>query len=66
MLSVYADDSSDEKGERTFAVAGIIGTQEEWDAIKLKWVKRTSGKIFHAADCESGYGDYKGIPRIQA
>jgi hypothetical protein len=65
MLSVYADDSSDEKAERIFAVAGIIATQEEWDAIKLKWISCTGGKIFHATDCESGYGDYKGISREQ-
>jgi len=62
MLSVYADDSSDEKSERIFAVAGIIGTQEEWDIIKPKWENRTGGKIFHATDCESGHGDFKGIP----
>lgn len=62
MLSVYADESCDAKCERTFAVAGIIGTQEEWDWLEVKWLKRTDGKIFHAADCESGHGDYKGIP----
>jgi hypothetical protein len=65
MLSVYGDDSSDETGVRTFAVAGIVGTQEEWDAIKPAWVKATGGKIFHAADCESCKGDYKGISKDQ-
>lgn len=65
MLCVYGDDSSDEKGVRTFAVAGIAGTQEEWDAIKPAWMACTGGKIFHATDCESGYGDYKGIPKIE-
>lgn len=63
MLSVFGDESSDETGQRTFAVAGIMGTQEEWDALEVNWLKRTGGKIFHATDCESGYGDYKDIPK---
>lgn len=63
MLSVFGDESSDESGQRTFAIAGIMGTQEEWDALEVKWLKRTGGKIFHATDCESGYGDYKDIPK---
>jgi len=61
MLTAYADESSDAKGERIFAVAGVMGTQEEWDALEIDWVRQTGGKIFHATDCESGYGNYKGI-----
>ena len=63
MLIVHADDSSDEKGERFFSVAGVMGTQEEWNALEIDWLKRTGGKIFHATDCESGYGDYKEISK---
>jgi len=63
MLTVYGDESSDAKGVRTFAVAGILGTQDEWDTLKSAWVETTKGKIFHATDCESGYGQYNGIPR---
>lgn len=63
MLTVYADDSTDAKGERIFAVAGVMGTQEEWDELEIKWASRTGGKIFHATDCESGYGIYKNISR---
>ena len=29
IMLAYADDSSDEKGERIFAIASIMGTQEE-------------------------------------
>jgi hypothetical protein len=65
MLTVYGDDSSDAAGVRTFAVAGVMATQEEWDILKPEWIKCTRGKIFHATDCESGYGVYKGIPRDQ-
>jgi hypothetical protein len=62
MFTVYADESTDAKSERIFAVAGVMGTQEEWDELEIKWVARTGGKIFHATDCESGYGAYKNIP----
>lgn len=65
VFTVYGDESSDTRGVRTFAVAGIIGTQDEWDELKPVWTERTGGKIFHATDCESGYGDYKGIPKDQ-
>lgn len=65
MLSVFADDSSDEKCESIFAIAGIMGTEEEWDAFEVNWVRITGGKIFHATDCESGYADYKNIPHKQ-
>jgi hypothetical protein len=61
-LRAYCDDSADGSGERTFAFAGIVGTQEEWDEIKRAWLTCTEGKEFHGTNCESGYGDYKGIP----
>lgn len=63
MLSAYGDDSSDEKRERIFVVAAVMGYQEEWDKLEIKWLTRTNGKIFHATDCESGYGDYRYIPK---
>lgn len=61
-LRDYCDDSADGSGMRTFAFAGIVGTQEEWDEIKPAWLKCTGGKEFHGTNCESGHGDYKGIP----
>lgn len=65
VLTVYADESHDKKCEHIFAVAGIMGTQEDWDALEVDWVATTEGKIFHATDCESGYKDYKDIPKDQ-
>ncbi len=59
MLVVYGDESSDKTGARVFAVAGLIGRQEEWDDLEKSWIKRTGGKIFHAADCDSDEGDFK-------
>ncbi len=43
MLSVYADESSDERKERVFAVAGLIGNDELWESLEVKWNARTSG-----------------------
>ncbi len=66
MLCAYGDDSSDEKGVRTFAVAGIVGTQEEWDTVKPAWEEATEGRIFHATDNQSGKGKvYKDIPKVK-
>jgi hypothetical protein len=62
VLTVYGDESSDEKEQRIFCVVGIWGRQEEWDKLDSKWMKRTNGIPFHAADCESGHGPYKDIP----
>jgi hypothetical protein len=58
MLSVFGDDSTDEKKERVFAVAGVAGTQEEWRELKVKWLEKTKGVIFHATDCESDQEDF--------
>lgn len=63
VLAAFGDESHDEKMQRVFVVAGIAGSQEEWDALEVNWVKRTNGKIFHASDCESGLEDYKDVPR---
>lgn len=65
MLCVYGDDSSDEKGVRTFAVAGIVGTQEEWDAITPAWIEATEGRIFHATDNQSGKKIYESISKAK-
>jgi hypothetical protein len=63
MLIAYGDESTDGTGKEIFAIAGLLGTQEEWDAVESAWLERTQGKIFHATDCLSGYGSYKGIPK---
>lgn len=63
MLAVYGDESHDDKEQRIYAVGGIMGTQEAWDSVESLWFAITEGKIFHAADCESGYGAYYSIAR---
>jgi hypothetical protein len=62
MLSVYGDESSDQRQDRFFAVGGIIGNDQQWDALKSKWVERTGGIPFHANHCDSNYGVYRDIP----
>src|SRR5437016_3948011 len=59
MLTVYGDESTDEKNESVFAVAGLIGTDQEWADLEAKWKARMGGIVFHAADLESGHGDFK-------
>lgn len=59
-LRAVCDDS---KNARTVAFAGIVGTQEEWDVIRTRWLDCTKGKEFHSSNCETGHKDYKGIPK---
>lgn len=58
MLLVYGDESMDETQQRVCAVAGIIGTEEQWKALEWEWVKFTYGCPFHANECDSDHGDY--------
>jgi len=59
MLTVFGDESYDEKKQRVYAVSGLSGTQQEWDDIEKKWIQRTGGVPFHASECEAGRGAYK-------
>jgi hypothetical protein len=60
MLLAYGDESMDEKRKRVCAVAAIVGTKEQWEAIETAWLARTKGVPFHAKDCDvnPGRGDY--------
>jgi hypothetical protein len=58
VLSVFGDESIDESQRRVFAVAGLFGSEAQWDALEVKWKTRTNGIAFHAADCESDQRDY--------
>jgi len=56
VLLVYGDESMDQ--ERICAVAGVIGTEEQWDWIEPIWKSITGGVPFHANDCEGCFGDF--------
>ncbi len=62
MINIYGDESADSKSERVYAVAALHGTQEQWEKLRILWRERLGDKVFHAADCESGYGDFRGVP----
>lgn len=58
---IYGDESQDSRKERVIAIAGLLGDGGQWTALKDAWATRTGGTRFHAADCESGYGEYRGV-----
>jgi hypothetical protein len=62
VILVYGDESMDETRQRVCAVAGLIGTEEQWDALGWKWTRRTNGVPFHGNDCDSDQGDYETRP----
>jgi hypothetical protein len=62
MLLVYGDESMDETKQRVCAVAGLIGTEEQWNALEWHWIRYTNGVPFHGNDCDSDHGDYAGRP----
>jgi hypothetical protein len=51
-LNVYADESAND-GRSVFAVAAVVGTEDEWAVAIREWLRRTRGLPFHAAKCES-------------
>jgi hypothetical protein len=57
--TVHGDESVDGTSSRVFAVAGIFGTQHEWDDLSARWFRATGGVDFHAAECESDLGDFQ-------
>jgi hypothetical protein len=57
MASIFGDESADETAQRVFAVAGLVGTEEQWNALTEKWVVATGGKEFHAAEWETEYAN---------
>jgi hypothetical protein len=62
MLFVYGDESMDETQQRVCAVAGLIGTERQWNALEWQWAQRTNGVPFHGNDCDSDHGDYASRP----
>ncbi len=58
VIYVYGDESMDEKKERVSALAAIVGTKEQWEAIESEWIERNKGIPFHANNCDSDQGEY--------
>ena len=55
MASIFGDESADKHCQIVFAVAGIIGTEAQWDDLVREWDFWTEGKEFHAAEWEMEY-----------
>jgi hypothetical protein len=60
LLSVFGDESADETEQRVFAVGGVIGDEDRWNWLEERWIICNEGTPFHATDCDSDGGDYKG------
>jgi hypothetical protein len=58
MVSAFGDESADQTQQRTFAVAGIVASDDEWERLEEAWCERTNNIPFHATDCESDQGTY--------
>lgn len=58
IVPVFGDESADETTQRVFAVGGVVGTEEHWEALERSWLARCEGIKFHAKDCESDQGDF--------
>lgn len=65
LYSAFGDESHDEANARVFAVAGLFGSEDDWNSHNGKWLARTGGKIFHASDCETDQGDFAGIDHAE-
>lgn len=53
MASIFGDESADQKAERVFAVAAIMGTDKQWEDFVPEWLAITEGQEFHAAEWET-------------
>lgn len=62
MYAAFGDESHDEASERVYAVAGLFGDDNQWAALEDKWLQRTEGRVFHAADCETDHGVFSDRP----
>lgn len=58
MSLIFGDESADGTKRRTFAISGLIAAPDVWEHFRKAWLRRTGGKIFHAADCEGDHGDF--------
>ena len=58
LYNVFGDESTDEDHQRVYAVAGLIGSETDWDKTVEAWTARTGGLTFHAVDCETDQNEF--------
>lgn len=59
VLSAFGDDSADETHQRVFCVAGVVGSESDWQHVEEQWRSRLGCRVFHATDCESDRKDFR-------
>ena len=64
MYSIFGDESAD-ANKNFFGVAALFGSKQDWAAAESQWIARIGGKVFHAADCESGKQEFAANSREQ-
>lgn len=62
VLTAFGDESSDARKERVFVVVSVVGDSAAWKKAEGAWRPLLKGRVFHAADCESGHGAFKDTP----
>ena len=65
VLLVFGDESADETKERAFAVAGVVGSEQQWASLETQWIARCAGVPFHAKECDSNHGDFAAFTHNQ-
>src|SRR5208337_4586721 len=71
MLAGYFDDSGTHAGSPAVVMAGLIGTDDQWDAFDREWKAllreplpgKPALKAFHLVDCENREGEFRGYSR---
>lgn len=74
MLAGYFDDSGTHDGSPAVVVAGVIGTQEQWEAFDAKcaalFARPLPGKpaitAFHLIDCQHANNEFEGYRRAES
>lgn len=60
VLAAYLDESYDQE---VFALAGFLSYEEVWRTVEKQWkrvLRDNDIERFHAADCSSGFGEFRG------
>jgi Protein of unknown function (DUF3800) len=65
VITAFGDESADETRQRSFAVAAVGASDDEWKRLEGAWLERTGGIPFHATDCESDRGVYADRPHAE-
>jgi hypothetical protein len=62
VVRAYVDESADERKRYAYAVAGLIGSEEQWLGLELLWEDRTADlkNAFHMNECETFHGEFEG------